>query len=184
MTWHADNELQMPQGTAHTCCFCTQQQNSYRRTCSRPGPGRITPVPLKVPRWTWKTGRRVRPEDCNRVFTTSRGQVTMAPTVPLHLQIDNIEISIMGLGVCLVESNVPLANRCVFVMIVQWLTCLEGCAQFLLHDEPNEPRLRTLFFPLIATHMSSQDQAILSSGNTGLPTHLVMCSVAQTFLLH
>lgn len=68
---------------------------SYRRTCSSPGvtvPGRITPapVPLKVPSWTWKTGLRARPEDCSRVFSTSRGQVTIAPTVPLHLQIDDI----------------------------------------------------------------------------------------------
>lgn len=69
---------------------------SYRRTCSSPGvtvPGRITPapVPLKVPSWTWKTGLRARPEDCSRVFSTSRGQVTIAPTVPLHLQIDDMQ---------------------------------------------------------------------------------------------
>lgn len=64
------------------------KQTSYRSTCSSPGvtvPGRITPAPLRVPSWTWKTGRRVRPDDCNRVFNTSSGQVTMAPTVPLHL---------------------------------------------------------------------------------------------------
>lgn len=81
-------------GPHAACCSRVCQQHietSYRRTCSSPGetvvpvPGRITPVPLRVPSWTWKTGRRVRPEDCNRVFNTSRGQVTMAPTVPLHL---------------------------------------------------------------------------------------------------
>lgn len=69
-------------------------KTSYRRTCSSPGvtvPGRITPVPLKVPSWTWKTGLRARPEDCNRVFNTSRGHVTIAPTVPLHLQINDTQ---------------------------------------------------------------------------------------------
>lgn len=64
------------------------KKQPYRSTCSSPGvtvPCLMTPVPLRVPSWTWKTGRRERPEDCNRVFSTSRGQVMMAPTVPLHL---------------------------------------------------------------------------------------------------
>lgn len=68
------------------------KQTSYRRTCSGPGvtvPGRITLVRLKAPSWAWKTGLSVTPEDCNRVFNTSRGQVMMAPIVPLHLQIDH-----------------------------------------------------------------------------------------------
>lgn len=95
-------------GTSHHVICQTQMQQSrlratlkrgkpsYRRTCRSPGvtvPGRITPapVPLKVPSWTWKTGLRARPEDCSRVFSTSRGQVTIAPTVPLHLQIDDTQ---------------------------------------------------------------------------------------------
>lgn len=53
-------------------------------------------MPLRVPSWTWKTGLSVTPEDCNRVFNTSRGQVTMAPTVPLHLQIEHKKIRMVG----------------------------------------------------------------------------------------
>lgn len=48
--------------------------------------GLITPAPFRVPNWTWNTGLRVSPEDCNLVFRTSNGQVTMAPMVPLHLR--------------------------------------------------------------------------------------------------
>lgn len=87
----------------HTAHFAQQlRESSHRRTCSSPGvtvPGRITPVPFRVPSWTWKTGRRVRPEDWNRVFNTSSGQVTMAPTVPLHLQFEHTNRKIMTTGV-------------------------------------------------------------------------------------
>lgn len=98
-----NGKIQTSQGTIQKSLLWKKnpQQHkwaSHRRTCRSPGvtvPGRMTPAPpVRVPSWTWKTGRRVRPEDCNRVFNTSRGQVTMAPTVPLHLQKDYTKIRI------------------------------------------------------------------------------------------
>lgn len=91
----------LPQHPQQTICktFTTQIKPfrtslavalTYRSTCNRLGvtaPGRMTPAPplTAAPSCTWKTGLSVRPEDCSLVFSTSRGHVTMAPTVPPHL---------------------------------------------------------------------------------------------------
>lgn len=50
------------------------------------GAGRINPAltPCSCTSEKYK-GRRANEEDCRRVFTTSRGQVRMAPAVPPHL---------------------------------------------------------------------------------------------------
>lgn len=138
------------------------KKESYRRTCSSPGvtvPGRITPVPLTVPKCTWKTGLRVRPDDCNRVFNTSRGQVTIAPTVPLHLQFDHIN----GMNNCSIHL---CSNNCISKYILQ--KCKErydfitGLSTLQIWRQ----RVMSLFFSPITTPGNWHSSALNNYGQT------------------
>lgn len=66
-------------------CMSVTEKYTHLRQCRGPGGDmRATLGPLTVVSWT-SDKYKVMEEDCRRVFTTSSGQVNMAPTVPPHL---------------------------------------------------------------------------------------------------